>query len=107
MTKVVAIDGPAGAGKSTLAQAVADHLGVERLDTGAMYRAVAWQALHSGVDPDDTDTVGEMARRLDIEVGDRRRRWTATDVTDAIRTVAVDAAVSAVAGQPRRADHTA
>ncbi|MGA2521508.1 MAG: (d)CMP kinase, partial [Acidimicrobiales bacterium] len=43
--RVVAIDGPAGAGKSTLAQAVADHLGVQRLDTGAMYRAVAWSAL--------------------------------------------------------------
>jgi cytidylate kinase len=96
MTKVVAIDGPAGAGKSTLAQAVAEHLGVERLDTGAMYRAVAWQALESGVDPDDTDTVGEMARRLDISVADRVT-VDGIDVTDAIRTAAVDRAVSAVA----------
>jgi cytidylate kinase len=96
MTKVVAIDGPAGAGKSTLAEAVAEHLGVERLDTGAMYRAVAWQALASGVDPDDTDTVGEMARRLEIVVGDRVT-VDGTDVTEAIRTAEVDRAVSAVA----------
>ena len=86
VTKVVAIDGPAGAGKSTSAQAVADHLGVERLDTGAMYRAVAWQALESGIDPDDADAVGEMARRMEIEVGDRVV-VDGTDVTDAIRTV--------------------
>ncbi|HEY5250410.1 MAG TPA: (d)CMP kinase [Acidimicrobiales bacterium] len=96
MTKVVAIDGPAGAGKSTLAEAVAEHLGVERLDTGAMYRAVAWQALASGVNPDDTDTVGEMARRLEIVVGDRVT-VDGTDVTEAIRTAEVDRAVSAVA----------
>jgi cytidylate kinase len=96
MTKVVAIDGPAGAGKSTLAEAVAEHLGVERLDTGAMYRAVAWQALASGVNPDDTDTVGEMVRRLEIVVGDRVT-VDGTDVTEAIRTAEVDRAVSAVA----------
>ena len=53
----VAIDGPAGAGKSTLAQAVAEHLGLERLDTGAMYRAVAWSALRRGIDPADDDAV--------------------------------------------------
>ena len=85
MTKVVAIDGPAGAGKSTLAQAVAEHLGLERLDTGAMYRAVAWQALAEGIDPDDTDAVADMARRLDIQVGDRVT-VDGIDVTDAIRT---------------------
>jgi CMP/dCMP kinase len=100
VTKVVAIDGPAGAGKSTLAQAVADHLGLERLDTGAMYRAVAWYALTHGVDLDDEDAVGEMARRLTIEVGDRVT-VDGTDVTKEIRTAAVDHAVSAVAANPQ------
>lgn len=96
MTKVVAIDGPAGAGKSTLAQAVAEHLGLERLDTGAMYRAVAWFALDHGIDVNDSEAVGETARRLRIEVGDRVT-VDGRDVTDAIRTAAVDKAVSAVA----------
>ncbi len=99
MTKVVAIDGPAGAGKSTLAQAVADHLGLERLDTGAMYRAVAWQALAAGIDPADAAAVAEMARRVTIEVGDRVT-VDGQDVTGAIRTAAVDRAVSAVAANP-------
>ncbi|HVC71504.1 MAG TPA: (d)CMP kinase [Acidimicrobiales bacterium] len=99
MTKVIAIDGPAGAGKSTLAQAVADHLGLARLDTGAMYRAVAWQALARGLDVDDTGSVGEMARRLAIEVGDRVT-VDGTDVTGEIRSARVDRAVSAVAANP-------
>ena len=99
MTTVVAIDGPAGAGKSTLAQAVAGHLGLERLDTGAMYRAVAWQALANGVDPEDADAVADLARGLTIEVGDRVT-VDGTDVTGEIRTEAVDRAVSAVAANP-------
>lgn len=99
MSKVIAIDGPAGAGKSTLAQAVADQLGLARLDTGAMYRAVAWNALAHGIDLHDAAAVGEMARRLDIEVGDRVT-VDGRDVTDEIRTVAVDGAVSAVAANP-------
>jgi CMP/dCMP kinase len=99
MTKVVAIDGPAGAGKSTLAQAVAEHLGLERLDTGAMYRAVAWRALSDGVDLDDTGAIAELARGLTIVVGDRVT-VDGQDVTDEIRTAAVDRAVSAVAANP-------
>jgi cytidylate kinase len=99
VSKVIAIDGPAGAGKSTLAQAVADQLGLARLDTGAMYRAVAWNALAHGIDLHDAAAVGEMARRLDIEVGDRVT-VDGRDVTDEIRTVAVDGAVSAVAANP-------
>ncbi len=99
MTKVIAIDGPAGAGKSTLAQAVAEHLGLARLDTGAMYRAVAWSALERGIDVHDTEAVAELARALRIEVGD-----TVTvdgeDATGAIRSAAVDGAVSAVAANP-------
>ncbi len=97
--RVVAIDGPAGAGKSTLAQAVADHLGVQRLDTGAMYRAVAWSVLRRQVDPADTEAVAALARDARIEVGD-----TVTvdgeDATAGIRSAAVDGAVSAVAANP-------
>ena len=99
MTKIIAIDGPAGAGKSTLAQAVAEHLGLERLDTGAMYRAVAWEALAAGVAPDDDEAVAALARRIDIEVGERVR-VDGRDVTDAIRSAEVDRAVSAVAANP-------
>ncbi|HAM03715.1 MAG TPA: (d)CMP kinase [Acidimicrobiaceae bacterium] len=95
----MAIDGPAGAGKSTLARALAEHLGLDRLDTGAMYRTVAWAALDRGIDPADTDAVAELARRLHIEVAERVLA-DGTDVTTAIRTPAVDAAVSAVAANP-------
>ena len=74
--RVVAIDGPAGAGKSTLAQAVADHLGVERLDTGAMYRAVAWSALAHHVDVADAEAVADLARPQRHRGG--RAAWSST-----------------------------
>jgi len=96
---VVAIDGPAGAGKSTLAEAVAAHLGFERLDTGAMYRSVAWSVLEHGVDVHDPEAVARLARDTDIEVGERVL-VDGHDATDAIRSVTVDAAVSAVAANP-------
>lgn len=103
--RVVAIDGPAGAGKSTLARAVADSLGLPRLDTGAMYRAVAYCALDRGVDPSDRRAVATLARELVLEVGDRADRGERVladgrDVTSAIRTPEVDAAVSIVAANP-------
>ncbi len=97
--RVVAIDGPAGAGKSTLAAALAEHLGLERLDTGAMYRAVAWAALERHMDLADADALAEMARRTVIEVG-QRVVVDGVDATEAIRSPAVDAAVSAVAANP-------
>jgi cytidylate kinase len=101
---VVAIDGPAGSGKSTLSRALADRLGVERLDTGAMYRSVAWAVLRQGVDPGDGAAVAEVARSLAIDVGDRVVA-DGTDVTEAIRGPEVSAAVSAVAANPAvRAD---
>jgi len=95
----VAIDGPAGAGKSTLAQSVAEHLGLERLDTGAMYRAVAWSALRHGINPADADTVACLARASAIEVGERVV-VDGLDATAGIRSAEVDAAVSAVAANP-------
>jgi cytidylate kinase len=90
---VIAIDGPAGAGKSTVARAVADRLGFTYLDTGAMYRSVALGALESGDPPAD------VAERARIEVGDRVR-LDGRDVTEAIRTPAVSAAASDVARDP-------
>jgi cytidylate kinase len=97
--KVVAIDGPAGAGKSTLARAVAEYLGLDRLDTGAMYRAVTWAALRRGIDLADADAVARLARDLDIEV-DGRVLVDGDDATAGIRTPEVDAAVSVVAANP-------
>ena len=96
---VVAIDGPAGSGKSTLSRALADRLGVDRLDTGAMYRSVAWAVLERGVAPADTDAVAAVARDLVIDVGDRVVA-DGVDVTEAIRGPEVSAAVSAVAANP-------
>jgi CMP/dCMP kinase len=97
--KVVAIDGPGGAGKSTLARAVAERLGLERLDTGAMYRAVAYSALRHNVDPADRQAVAELARELELEVGERVL-VDGSDATAALRTAQVDAVVSAVAANP-------
>jgi len=97
--RTVAIDGPAGAGKSTLARALAARLGLEQLDTGAMYRAVAWAALEGGIDLADAEAVAALARRLTIVVGDRVC-VDGRDVTDAIRSADVDQAVSAVAANP-------
>jgi cytidylate kinase len=97
--RVVAIDGPAGAGKSTLAQSVADHLDMERLDTGAMYRAVAWLALRHHVEVTDAEAVAALAHHMDIDVGEKVM-VNGEDATTAIRSVEVDGAVSAVAANP-------
>ena len=96
---VIAIDGPAGSGKSTLSRALAARLGLERLDTGAMYRSVAWAVLRRGVDPSDQPAVAGVARGLAIEVGDRVVA-DGTDVTEAIREPDVSRVVSAVAANP-------
>lgn len=96
---VVAIDGPAGAGKSTLARALAARLGASHLDTGAMYRAVALAALRAGISPDDGDALAALARGATIEVGDAVV-LDGADVTQAIRTPEVEAVVSAVSAHP-------
>jgi cytidylate kinase len=96
---LVAIDGPAGAGKSTVSTAVAGRLGLERLDTGAMYRAVAALALRRGVAPDDADAVAALAADAVIDVGDRVT-IDGVDVTAEIRSPAVGTAVSIVAANP-------
>jgi CMP/dCMP kinase len=91
---VIAIDGPAGAGKSTVARAVADRLGYTYLDTGAMYRGVALLMLENGGDP------AEIAEGATIELGDRVI-LNGRDVTDAIRTPAVSEAASQVSSDVR------
>ena len=104
---IVAIDGPSGAGKSTVAKAVAKELGFSCLDTGAMYRAIAWRALQDGVALDDEPALGTIARTYDIAFGHvegdpvPRRVFIGDDeVTDAIRTAEIDRAVSPVSAAP-------
>jgi 3-phosphoshikimate 1-carboxyvinyltransferase len=96
---IIAIDGPAGAGKSTVSRAVAAELGLERLDTGAMYRAVAALALSRGVSPDDRAGVAALAESADITVGGRVV-IDGADVTGVIRSPEVGQAVSLVAANP-------
>ncbi|HTU38959.1 MAG TPA: (d)CMP kinase, partial [Acidimicrobiales bacterium] len=96
---LVAIDGPAGAGKSTVSTAVATRLGVERLDTGAMYRAVTAAALDRGVPPDDAPAVAALAEAARIVVGPQVL-IDGRDVTAEIRSPEVGRAVSIVAANP-------
>lgn len=98
---MVAIDGPAGAGKSTVARALARRLGVQYLDTGAMYRAVTWAALRNGVDLADENSVGAIAESSNILVTLDAVTVDGTDVTRAIRGPEVTAGVSIVAAQSR------
>ncbi|HZD67128.1 MAG TPA: (d)CMP kinase, partial [Acidimicrobiales bacterium] len=97
---VIAIDGPGGSGKSTLAAALADRLALDRLDTGAMYRAVALAALRNGVAPEDGAGVGALAGRARIEVEGSTVRLDGEDVSGAIRSAPVTRAASAVARHP-------
>ena len=94
---IVAIDGPAGTGKSTVARLLAQRLGFRYLDTGAMYRALTWLALERGVDLEDADRLAALARDNEAEIDEERIRIAGTDVTDAIRTAEIDRVVSSVA----------
>lgn len=98
---VIAIDGPAGAGKSSVARAVAGELGFTYLDSGAMYRCVALAALESGVSLDDGETLGKMAEGLEIDFDGQRVLLGGDDVSDEIRTPEVSAAASQVSVHPR------
>lgn len=98
---VVAIDGPAGAGKSTVGRAVAERLGLEYLDTGAMYRAVTFAALRRGIDPSDDDDVAEVVAQVVMSVEAGCVSVDGVDATVEIRGREVTAAVSAVAANSR------
>jgi cytidylate kinase len=104
---IIAIDGPSGAGKSTVAKAVAKTLGFSCLDTGAMYRAIAWQALQEGVAFDDNESLGALALAKEITFGHaagdpipKQVFIDGVEVTDAIRTTEIDKAVSPVSAAP-------
>jgi cytidylate kinase len=94
---IIAIDGPSGAGKGTVARAVAARLGYRHIDTGAMYRAVAWKALRQGIGLDDEAAVAELARGSRLQVGDGVVQIDGHDVAQAIRTAEIDAAAARVA----------
>jgi cytidylate kinase len=95
--KVIAIDGPAGSGKSTVARGLAERLGLEYLDTGAMYRAVTFAALRRGVDPADAGPTAALARSVELEVGKDGVTVDGVDATIEIRGPEVTRAVSIVA----------
>ena len=98
---VIAIDGPAGAGKSTVGRAVAARLGLEYLDTGAMYRAVTFAALRRGIDPADADDVAALASAVEMTLNGPSVIVDGVDATVEIRGREVTAAVSAVAANGR------
>jgi cytidylate kinase len=94
--RVVAIDGPVGSGKSTVAKAVARRLDLPYLESGAMYRVVAWAAVQRGIDPEDEPAITDLAAALDMEVGERVV-VEGRDVTGELRSPEVGRAVSTVA----------
>ena len=85
---VIAIDGPSGAGKGTIARAVAKRLGYQHVDTGAMYRALAWKGLYESIDLTNEPAVAALAERVEFDVLDGRVRVDGKDVASAIRTPA-------------------
>jgi cytidylate kinase len=98
---IVAIDGPAGAGKSTVARRLAERLGFRYLDTGAMYRALTWLAMKEGIPLGDGEPLGELAREHRVDLDDAGRVTIAgTDVTAAIRQSRIDRLVPVVARHP-------
>jgi CMP/dCMP kinase len=98
---VIAIDGPAGAGKSTVARGIADELGFTYLDSGAMYRCVALAALQGRADLEDGEAIGALAEGLEIDFDGRRVLLDGDDVTNQIREPEISAAASHVSVHPR------
>ncbi|HEY2330771.1 MAG TPA: (d)CMP kinase [Acidimicrobiales bacterium] len=98
--QVVAIDGPSGSGKSTVAKALAARLGIGHLDTGAMYRSVAFAALRRGIDPSDPVALARMVPDVELDLGDDVVMVDGIDATAAIRGPEVTGVVSMVATVP-------
>lgn len=105
MSTVIAIDGPAGSGKSTIARALAERLDIPHVDTGAYYRATTLAVLRAEEDPTDERAVLGVLGRSHVERKDDRTMLNGSDVEDAIRTAAVDASVSAIAAHPQVRAH--
>ena len=98
---IVTIDGPAGAGKSTVARALAERLGFRYLDTGAMYRALTWLAMQRGLDLSDAAALAQLAREQPVLFSEDDRVWIGgTDVTPCIRETRIDRMVPVVARHP-------
>jgi CMP/dCMP kinase len=98
---IVAIDGPAGAGKSTVARRLAERLGFRYLDTGAMYRAVTWLAVERSLELEDGAPLGRLAQANPVDLDeDGTVRIAGNDVTDAIRLAEIDRLVPIVARHP-------
>jgi cytidylate kinase len=97
---VIAIDGPAGSGKSTVGKRLAAELGLEYLDTGAMYRGVTFAALRRNIDPADADDVARLASSVELELGEGSIHVDGVDATIEIRGPEVTRAVSLVAANP-------
>jgi CMP/dCMP kinase len=102
---IVTIDGPAGAGKSSVAKRLADRLGYDFLDTGAMYRVVALAGLRRGIDWADAEAVAQLARSVDIRFDDPRILLNGEDVSAAIRANETTVAVRHVADHPEVRQH--
>jgi cytidylate kinase len=100
MSLIIAIDGPSGAGKGTVARAVASELGYRHVDSGAMYRAIGWKAVRDGVPLDDEATVARVAAQSTIDIGDATTTIDGIDVTREIRTPEIDRAAASVARLP-------
>src|SRR6478672_8391532 len=98
---IIAIDGPSGAGKGTIARTLSSQLGYRHVDTGAMYRAVGWKACRDGIALDDEAGVAGVASRANLIVENGRVEIDGHDVTRAIRTPEVDKIAAAVARLPR------
>jgi cytidylate kinase len=98
---IIAIDGPSGAGKGTIARTIAETLNYAHVDTGAMYRAIAWKAVADGLALDDEDRVAALAAGAVLDQRDGRVIVDSHDVTRAIRTPEIDKAAAAVARLPR------
>jgi cytidylate kinase len=98
---IIAIDGPSGAGKGTIARAIASELGYRHVDSGAMYRAVGWKALRQAVALDDEAGIAAIAESARIDVTDTHVTIDGTDVTREIRTPDIDRAAAGVARLPR------
>lgn len=98
---IIAIDGPSGAGKGTVAREIARRLNYKHLDTGAMYRAVAWKALNDRLPLEDEDAVAAVARQAALDVGPSSVVIDGHDVTSAIRTPEIDRAAAAAARLPK------
>lgn len=97
---VIAIDGPAGSGKSTVGRRLADRLGLQYLDTGAMYRGVTFAALRRGIDPADAEVVARLAEQVELDVTDGVVTVDGVDASIEIRGPEVTRAVSLVAANP-------